>query len=643
MTETLQPAELAYDHLMSTQSGNIQDLNAYPGLQSSSYIIGSETEPDSTFRHEFAHQQPPQPSGMGLRYMGIQASDDARFPSEGTPQHSPVYSAEPNLTSSTPSTIPFFSNTFPPALTNPSSYSNNSPSYLPSNLSSYCLPDIKQNYNSFSPIDMPPPSRSPHLPQISSSMSARDLYSTNTQHLRRNSEILNRSPPLVGTMRNIPMSPTSSGGFTSPQGLDSPQAVNNPNGLPPLNPTELLCQNIQTLEGQQIRPEIIGKIDKGFFLAENDWTCYRRNYFQISCSYTLHPSVPTGTAMNIIQGGQTMQIHALAMSISAVVDGEHGKPIELVQHTPKRDKGPQMKPDRVILLPRPVNTTLYNGINADGSLSSGGRPLFDPNYAQVSNRPPTECTFERIQFKQATANNGKRRARQQYYHLIVELFADLGPQLGDGRWTKIARRVSAQMVVRGRSPGHYQPDRRGSNASAGPGGANDQGNGINGYGSNGSIGGRSGDVSLSGTSNLMSGSSYGNSYDGSKSRRYLSAAGIDVPPEPIMGTEDEKSFHELEGYYFYPHPMHEGSISSSLRSQPLPPYQPHRGNRRQLSNQNYPGRVKQETQHTGFNLPSLSNGTLDAFGRHCGRFDGVPSTRGYYPSTTIVQSEINSS
>lgn len=439
------------------------------------------------------------------------------------------------------------------------------------------------------------------------------------------------------------MSPSTSSGFTSPQGLDSPQPTNNPNGPPPLNPTELLYHTIQTTDGQQVRPEIIGKIDKGFFLAENDWTCYRRNYFQISCSYTLHPSVPTGTTMHLMQGGQLVQIQAFAMSISAVVDGEHGKPIELVQHTPKRDKGPQMKPDRVVLLPRPVNTTLYNGMSADGGISGGGRSLFDPNYAQVSNRPPTECTFERIQFKQATANNGKRRARQQYYHLIIELYADLGPQHGDKRWAKIARRVSAQMVVRGRSPGHYHADRRGSNASAGPGGASDQGGSIGGYGSNGSLGGRSGDLSLSGGSSMMSGGGYGNSYDTSRSRRYLSSAGIDVSNEPMMSADEEKSFHELDGYYYYPHSVHEGGIGSTLRSHALPPYQSHRDDRSHLSTSGYLGRVKQEHQHAGFSLPSLSNGTQDSFVRNCGRFDGVPTSRGYYPSTSIVHSEINTS
>lgn len=69
-----------------------------------------------------------------------------------------------------------------------------------------------------------------------------------------------------------------------------------------------------------------------------------------------------------------------------------------------------------------------------------------------------EATFERIQFKTATANNGKRRAAQQYYFLLVELLADVGSQHPD-RWIKVAFRMSAPLVVRGRSPSHYQNDR----------------------------------------------------------------------------------------------------------------------------------------------------------------------------------------
>jgi len=152
---------------------------------------------------------------------------------------------------------------------------------------------------------------------------------------------------------------------------------------------------------------------------------------------------------------------------------------------------------------------------------------------------------------------------------------------------------------------------------------------------------------MSGSSNMMSGNNYGNSYDTSRSRRYLTNAGIEIPPEPIMGNQDEKSFHELEGYYYYPHTLHESNISSGIRSHPLPTYQAHRDDRGHLSMANYsthnPPRIKQEYQNTGFNLPSLSTGPLDAYGRHCGRFEGVQTSRGYYPSTAIAHSEISPS
>ncbi|KAF8434411.1 hypothetical protein BGX38DRAFT_1275504 [Terfezia claveryi] len=75
------------------------------------------------------------------------------------------------------------------------------------------------------------------------------------------------------------------------------------------------------------------------------------------------------------------------------------------------------------------------------------------------------------------------RAAQVYYHLIVELYADVGSQsatapsnIASGAgWVKIAYKTSAPMVVRGRSPGHYADERRVHS----PGGNNGSGNGSN--------------------------------------------------------------------------------------------------------------------------------------------------------------------
>ena len=79
-------------------------------------------------------------------------------------------------------------------------------------------------------------------------------------------------------------------------------------------------------------------------------------------------------------------------------------------------------------------------------------------------------TYDRIQFKNATANNSKRRVTQQYFRIIVELWADVSSsQSAVNSWVKIAIRISAPLIVRGRSPGHYSKECRSSSTSMGPG------------------------------------------------------------------------------------------------------------------------------------------------------------------------------
>lgn len=62
---------------MCTQSGSIQDLTAYSDHLPSS-VLGSEAEPDSSSRQEFAHS-PSVPHDMGLRFMTIAPPDDVRY------------------------------------------------------------------------------------------------------------------------------------------------------------------------------------------------------------------------------------------------------------------------------------------------------------------------------------------------------------------------------------------------------------------------------------------------------------------------------------------------------------------------------------------------------------------------------------
>jgi meiosis-specific transcription factor NDT80 len=251
----------------------------------------------------------------------------------------------------------------------------------------------------------------------------------------------------------------------------------------PFQEQEMLAE-IVSQDGIQCRPEISCKVEKGFFWSQElSWTCYRRNYFSVSCSYSLDPPVE-GTAIYIkrrnerTDTSETKQIQALSLCLSASVDGSNGKSVELVQHTPKRDKGPQLKVSQTKLCPAhkgPPHTS--SGALASYQPGNYGYPASSVTMTSIPILPlqhltqpmkepvdgialpaptATSHTFERIQFKSATANNGKRRAQQQYYHLIVELYVDVRKDHSYPEdWVKVAQRVSQQVVVRGRSPSHY--------------------------------------------------------------------------------------------------------------------------------------------------------------------------------------------
>ena len=268
--------------------------------------------------------------------------------------------------------------------------------------------------------------------------------------------------------------------------MDSVPRLQQMVDAPPFNETITLHQIVSAT--QTVKPEIWAKIHKGFFQVDDKWTCYRRNYFSVSCSFTLNPFTHSPLFLKLSDHQGTERIRSFSMSISAVVNGHHGEIRELVQHTPKRDKQSERRPGRVPLQPSQPGRGSTNG-QLGFSLGSQTAAL-GMDYNSYSNtpqpsQPPLQHTFERIQFQKATANNGKRRAQQQYYNLVVELYAEISnPVAGcDTQWVKIARKQSHPMVVRGRSPGHYKDGRRDSTTSMGP----DGGSGASGDGSGGAV------------------------------------------------------------------------------------------------------------------------------------------------------------
>jgi meiosis-specific transcription factor NDT80 len=485
--------------------------------------------------------------------------------------------------------------------------------------------------------------RTTALPIPGSQINGRDIYSQGAAY-RRPGDHTSRSPTFPGTLRRLPLSPTPSPsiGFTNPLPtslrMDAHTFANKgvQQNIPPLQSTQTLGNlSYSDANGStSVKVDVNGTIDKGFFLADGEWTCYRRNYFSCICSYSLSPHY-INTPLKFQQTGSrsTYDVVGFAMCISAVVSENDQHTIELVQHTPKRDKGPIAKPEKVRLSPRPPQPANAGYVPAIGGLYGhdnglGGASRYDSAYGQQQGQSPTEHTFERIQFKQATANNGKRRAAQQYYHLIIELWADVQNQAAEG-FVKIATRKSAKMIVRGRSPGHYQAERRGS-ASSGPGG------------STGSIGGTYGtgfDFPSGGS--MMPGGGYAAGYDtrGLGGHMQGTRHHTDFPTEPVISAEEAKSITDPGGYRYYPQALYE-SVHDMPRSQ-IEMFSHERtdqdGNIHPVtSGLDLTNKVKHETEGS---LPSLNlyHAPPNYYANRCGRYEGKPTSVGFYPTQTAPQ------
>ncbi|KAK6827900.1 female sexual development-1 protein- variant 2 [Apiospora arundinis] len=522
-----------------------------------------------------------------------------------------------------PATVPLLnaSTGFPP---------ESSPFYHPA--SSYL--DVRPRLgSSTSSVGMANAPRSHPLPNLGYK-TTRDIYSSVTPGYTRALDHPQRSPPFSVHSRRHPLSPTPSPGLgftTNPiRTMDPPYGAKSNQNIPPLQGIQQHGQLAYATGHSPIKVEINGTIDKGFFLSEGEWTCYRRNYFSCICSYSLTPNYP-GAAMHYTPNSSAThyEVFGFAMSISAMVHESDTHTIDLVQHTPKRDKGPVSRPDRVELSPKPPQQTphplgtLYPDSHGHSHrLGVGGASggLYD-GFSQSPSGHPTEHTFERIQFKQATANNGKRRAAQQYYHLVVELHAHVG-EIGRGvadQWMKVAHRKSAKMIVRGRSPGHYQSERRGS-ASSGPGAAG------------GSLSGYAPQMQDYGPGSSMLGSTYSTGNYEHRGQYGGHNRPHDLPMEPVMSVEDVKALDSSKDYQYYPTPIYEGNdtrqgiemFTHRTDSEPVVT---------SMADSLDPSASRLKNEHD--TLPSLfypnQSQAYNNMSRGCSRFEGKSTSAGYYP------------
>ena len=520
---------------------------------------------------------------------------------------------------------------------------------------------------------LPPPNpiRSP----ISTPANANDREAYSTPFLARSQSGCGSYPdtprstlPLAGlSLSNTPAHAHYANGHMSSPGYGAQNECGN---FPWPNlevHVDMTCNNTP------VTPEIVAKVEKGFFRSTVDqkWTCYRRNYFSVQCNYELRPSIDNAPIYLKRNNSSTSElIQAMGMRLSAAVDGVGGKSIELIQHTPKRDNGPKNKIEIIRVSPTPSPgrgdyVTSHGGIHSvplssfhpTGHIPGPRLPLqnvpettstsatstpstqFSATYLHAASGTPsmplpgnnTTHNFERAQFKQATQNNGKRRASQQYFHLIVELFADVREEgAKQPVWVKVAHRVSEKIVVRGRSPSHYQNEGQNQSGRTGSSG------GSSGYGHAGGVSSYAG-LSSTGFRASVPGygggsSSYHKAYGGfhpSPEHSGSSASSVDggandsdYPGEAVMSDAERNEIQGHEGYRYYPGPLYEG-VPSVPGGLPLPKIES--GARYSTDPSSWA--VKTEYSDAVGGAQQWPVGGVS-------RFQGVESSRGYFPDLT---------
>ncbi len=166
-------------------------------------------------------------------------------------------------------------------------------------------------------------------------------------------------------------------------------------------------------------------------MAPPELTCYRRNLFQVTGSIT----IPRNLHFIMTDRGERIPIVAQELTISATesVEGGTVKLISVPWKTPINS--PPVPPeDKTEKEPAVIPLDLMSYQDPDMELAT------------------YPFAWKRLQFRIATANNGRRKELQQHFVARLKLVATLST----GDRVAIAEARSAAVIVRGRSPRNFE-------------------------------------------------------------------------------------------------------------------------------------------------------------------------------------------
>jgi hypothetical protein len=176
----------------------------------------------------------------------------------------------------------------------------------------------------------------------------------------------------------------------------------------------------------------VGPGSNEIMTGQPELTCYRRNLFQISGSVT----VPRLMQYVVTEHGEQLPIASQELCISATesVEGTPVKIISVPWKTPVAGTAPPAPEDKTEKEPCsiPLDPTASHDVESEVSV--------------------LPIAWKRLQFRVATANNGRRKELQQHFIIKLSLVATLQ----SGSKVTVCHAFSGPIIVRGRSPRNFQ-------------------------------------------------------------------------------------------------------------------------------------------------------------------------------------------
>lgn len=234
----------------------------------------------------------------------------------------------------------------------------------------------------------------------------------------------------------------------------------------------VIQNSILDSKGEVIKPVLTPRIDRGFERIDEEWVGYKRNYFTLVSAFCFEGLSFLKFASDLFytidpQTKERRRIHYFGIRLTSKC-ADDDTSVVLVQHTAKRDRGPQFEPP--IHPAVPSNLPDHNIIREAANVRNTSKiaklnRIFFFDRDNHENEPlsikglldyPTDkiikvARYERIQFS-SSINYKKPSLNNKRFKLYVELvgFTKLG------EWIPLAYTETPPLIVRGRSPSNYQ-------------------------------------------------------------------------------------------------------------------------------------------------------------------------------------------